>query len=439
MTPALMVVDSDSGRVYQYFESNSGLGCDGGGVHVFDVSDPTAPTNTNSDLPGTCYGGAIAGTGSLFAIGNQLADSLSVYRPAAPEIHTEITTGVHPTGLAMTSSRLYVAGGDQSTGQSEVRIMDLSSGGQASVVGTYAEAQLSHSQGTSIGQRVFLADRGRLSILDVSQPDKPVEIGSAALPAASGIANWSADVIVMDQYAYAAAGGTLLVFNVGDPTHPTLVSQQDLGVGIVALGRLGGYLYVLIGVQPQPQRPGLEYHLAILDLSDPGHPQRTSDWTGLPGMWNGMTVSGTRAYVTGGRLLGVVDLGDPLNPQLVGTAPFDDTGGDRLAVAGNTVFVAGFSGVDTYNVSDPAHPQPLPTFGGDGGFVSSVAVDGARLYVAYWSGGGVRAFDVSDPSNPTLLGAYAPIPNGDVAASVFAVDGHVLTSTYSGLWALHVP
>jgi hypothetical protein len=48
---------------------------------------------------------------------------------------------------------------------------------------------------------------------------------------------------------------------------------------------------------------------------------------------------------------------------------------------------------------------------------------------AYWSSKGACVYDVSDPTNPTLVDAHASISNGDVTAAVSrstaAFDQHV--------------
>ena len=438
LASSLMVADPDHGRVYQYWNLFGAIGCDTAGIHVLDVSDPTTPTNV-ADLPATCGAGSIAGNGDRFAVAASAGSALSLYRPGSAQARTDLMSGVMASGVALDGTLLFVAGEDQASGQSEVRVFDTSStGGSPAPLGTYAEAALSHAQGTAAGQRIYLGDRGRFSIVDLSQPDRPVEVGAATLPTAGGLANWAVDVSVVGAYAYVIDGPSLLTFSIADPTHPTLVNLQDLGVGTFGVAHAGAYLYVIVGVNPATPGAGLQYELAILDLTDPAHPQTRGTWSDVGGLWNGLVIDGTRAYLTAGRALNVLDVVDALHPRVLGSAPFTDVGGDRLAITGQTVFVNGFEGVHAYDVTDPTQPVVLPVFGGDGGLVSSVALTGLTLYAAYWSGGGLRAFDVSDPTNPVLLGAYPNIPNGSVAASVFALGGHVLTSTYSGLWVLHI-
>lgn len=146
----------------------------------------------------------------------------------------------------------------------------------------------------------------------------------------------------------------------------------------------------------------------------------------------------------------IVDVSDPSNPAFVakarGRSPeaFADRSDEALQVEaveppGNDHFVTvnddasvlgigveswdvdadddhgGPGGIDLYDVSDPSSPthlsaiEPPPTddasFGGT--WVTSHNFDlvGDRLYSS-WYAGGVRVFDVSDPSSPALLSAW---------------------------------
>jgi hypothetical protein len=131
---------------------------------------------------------------------------------------------------------------------------------------------------------------------------------------------------------------------------------------------------------------------------------RVSQYTGaLTNAWD-VLVQGNVAYVADG-IEGVVvlDVTDPMNITELGRVT---TGGlARYLEPGQTdvIYVAlqtgGFASID---VSDPANPTILQTVDIDQTVVQ-LGYDGERLAIAAWND--ARIYDVSDPTNMTIIGA----------------------------------
>jgi len=101
--------------------------------------------------------------------------------------------------------------------------------------------------------------------------------------------------------------------------------------------------------------------------------------------------------------LAVVDISDPAHPEApvycvtLGTA-YD------VAVSGGYAYVADYtSGLTVVDISDPANPRSGQSLD-VGGTAAGVTVSGTCAYVATWEVGLVSV-DISDPENPSILDA----------------------------------
>lgn len=168
---------------------------------------------------------------------------------------------------------------------------------------------------------------------------------------------------------------------------------QEPGVSYEGVDVADGTIYVAIagqGLGVYQRDPATNLIARVGSLGDIG-----STW--------GIRVKGTLAVLTdlGGDLV-TVDVSDPTAPKLLGKLAIG--GVPRgLAVDGTTAYVAaGSGGLVLADLTDPAAPKLLgqaPTPG------TAIRVDYAKghAFVAAWND--ARAYDVSDPANPRLVGA----------------------------------
>jgi hypothetical protein len=300
--------------------------------------------------------------------------------------------------------------------------------------------------------------------------------GSTATVTAAPNGPWVTDfggplnaVEVRGDYAYAAIGDDLVIFDVSDPTAPTVVSELDLGYPVNDLALLDNYAYVLnkgMSVSDSthglflaedgfivvnianPQVPQVENRLTVIgagnsqeieisgerayvlgqgfdifDLSDRTHPVRIGKWEHPA---NGMAVEGTTLYLTVlfGDELKIVDMADPTQPVIAGS--YETAVEDRIAVQGNYVHVAaslagGELGVEIFDVSDPSLPQkisdyqPYPT-GCRAEAITEIALDGTHAFVTM-ERCGLAVVEISNPSAPQVL-AHEEIRGGARSLSI---------------------
>ena len=159
-------------------------------------------------------------------------------------------------------------------------------------------------------------------------------------------------------------------------------------------------------------------YLEALDVSTPTAPTVLGRFLVNGGVVQGASIEGGLAYVPVSRgapyasrgSIQIVDVSDPANMQSVGAVTgrsfFD------VQVSGTTAFAAG-GGLRAYDVSNPAAPVAQGVLTVSGGSVLSVALDGTTAYIT----AGNRGLRVVDVSNPAAL-----IEQGSVEVGGFATD-----------------
>jgi hypothetical protein len=317
-----------------------------------------------------------------------------------------------------------------------------------------------------------------VSILDVTDPTQPKQAGFVATP---NDATWHIKVQVAEKLMMvpcelnffappgvdaSQAKSGVRIFDVSNPTEPDEIAYYAAGgIGVHRSWWNGGrYAYLAAGTTA----PGIWMHgipdttriLTILDLSDPHHPEKVSDfWLpeqrgADPKPGEGETlyvhepvVEGDRAYVAywdGG--FAIIDISDKTSPQLithVRTFPELSDGNTHTCVPlpeRNLLVVAeentaNFGGegpkkIWLYDISDEEHPVavsqlPTPTPCSDEPYETYLergerfgphcvnqnhinhlrTVD--KVYATYCNAG-LRIFDISDAGDPRETAFFVP-------------------------------
>jgi hypothetical protein len=147
--------------------------------------------------------------------------------------------------------------------------------------------------------------------------------------------------------------------------------------------------------------------LALLQSLSAAQPAQPTGWQvvgQIGGPTQAVAVQGNYAYVGVGLRLVVLNVTDPVTLTEVGTtAPFPYFVED-IAISGTRAYVAaGGAGLRVVDVSDPANPTEIGAWDSPG-YAEGVAVSGKTVYLADGPYG-LRAVDVSEPTNPIPLGA----------------------------------
>ncbi|MFB3909452.1 MAG: FlgD immunoglobulin-like domain containing protein [Candidatus Eisenbacteria bacterium] len=433
-------------------------------MEVVDVSDPLVPLAVAS-LPLHEDGVRIDVSGNYAYVTEegygQQAPALQVIDVTDPRFPQPV--GLLPlppgvNGVAVLGTQAFVANGREG-----LQIVDVSDPASPRLVGNVA------TRDSAIGVAVrrdphdprriyaYVADGGSgLTVIEAGARRIPRIAGSASFDEPDGEA-W--DVVVVEDYAYIAGGFRgLFVFDVSDPTRPTLVGHTDTA----------GWAYGVAVSGARACIADANRGLQVIDVSDPADPRTLGsvasgylhdcivsgdyalvaelggfeviDVSGsenahdigsleIPGQPQGVTVSGHYAYFgCGEEGLQVLDLADPENPVLVGSL---NTGGwaERPVILGSYAYLMdGGRVIRVIDVSDPAHPVPVSNM-----MVAhdpvGIAVDDRYAYVSedydYF-----EVFDLASPEDPVLISHIAGIRTGPI---VVAGDYAYMAARYDGL------
>ena len=257
-------------------------------------------------------------------------------------------------------------------------------------------------RGPSDSQAVFVSDglafvagRDGLSILDVTDPTAPVQVGSLTS------LGWSSDVFISGRPAFVVGSGGLRVVDVADPSAPLEVGTLEVfdanrvfisgDLAFVTGGSLEGLLDVDVS------HPATLMRVGSLDIGDSGQH---------------VAVSGGLAFVATASGLSIVDVGDPSTPLEVGFLDIED-GIGGVFVSGDWAYLRG-SRVTVVDVSDPSNPVGAGYLGPWGQALDAF-VTGDLAFLAN-AGAGLLILNVSDPRVPVEVG-WLSIPGYSMSVS----------------------
>lgn len=269
-------------------------------------------------------------------------------------------------------------------------------------------------------------------VLDLADLTEPQLVGEVTMPRGRA----PLDLAVVDDVLY-LTNGLLQIFDVSDPTTPTLISTlpttvnptdvvvanghlflfavPDSGIHIYRLdgpGQLTGVTFVPFG---NPRRGTVEgsfgYFLSaaglrIFDVANPSAPNPLGD-VALP--WpNDVRVDGDFAFVVDqDDGLVVIDVSRPAQPQRITHLPLDFTP-NTLEVIDDHAYVANTAGdLVVIDISNPASPTTVTILEADpNGNGRRMAPMGDHLLRANGRTG-LRITDISAPTEPEDIGVYA--------------------------------
>jgi len=240
------------------------------------------------------------------------------------------------------------------------------------------------------GSHAFVADEeGGLQVLDVSDSDAPIIVGSLDFDEACNA------VVVHDGYAFLSVGSDrLMVVDVSVPEAPVLRASLGLpGPG----GRLfleWPFLYIRCDGNT----------ILIVDVSDPEDPESVSS-VPVEGLIYGHTVEGDRMVVTSEEMVHLFDCSQISAPVLIGsislpgTACYVDLEGDVIWV---TVRYDGLYALEIDGLAGLEVISYLPDVDGTRGMVVSEGRVHALGFNWY-----LTVVDGTDPENPEVEGRLA--------------------------------
>ncbi|MFX1560710.1 MAG: LVIVD repeat-containing protein [Promethearchaeota archaeon] len=237
------------------------------------------------------------------------------------------------------------------------------------------------------------------SVIDVSNPLGPTKVGYWGTYSTSTVnqvpdSSRMADMEVYGEMLFAADGARdLKIFNISDPTNPSLIKSFELSGGLangIAIG--GHHAYI----------SDRYYGLRIIDFSDPFHPVARGEFSTVTANEADVAYENETAYlVNGANTLYIINVTDSMNATSIQTMTVGN-GATSVEVQENIVYVVSNNGLEIINVTNRTSPTLLTTFNDVP--VADIKIDGDFAYVGFSSGVGV--LNITDKLNPTLIARY---------------------------------
>jgi len=265
--------------------------------------------------------------GFIFSVGTENAlNIISTENPTSPTHISSLENGndatlLNPTSVYVSGDYAYVA----SRASHSLSIIDISDKNDPKQVGVIndtgvgGKAHLNGSYELFIsGNYAYVVSRGSdmlyndsLSIIDISNPKKPIETGFIDNDVLGGELHNPTSVFVKDNYVFISSEGSdnLLIIDVSDRTNPKFVGNLSDSQAGVTLGNPTS-----VFIKSTFAYVTTNNALVIVNITDPTNPEQLSS---LPGLANpeDVFVRGDHAYVVEGNNVALINVYD--KPNLV--------------------------------------------------------------------------------------------------------------------------
>ena len=310
------------------------------GILVFDISDPSTPTDIASfDSTRAEAVALMPGDVALLADSHGGLKVLDVHTPASPQELASIDVGGYFSRFAV-SNGFAIGGGFPTTGLRVFDVTDLSKPVPAGVLDKPWTVQDVAIEGDIA---VVAAHTAGLKVIDVSTPTAPVQLGLYDTNGISTSVEISGSTVYLADI-YVGSGTTgLTVFDISDPSSPDRVATAIGTSDVRDIALQGSHLYAA------DEEDGLRiFDVTTTEPIEVGEVPAASAW--------GVAVSGNLAFLTSEAGVHVVDVSDPSSPNQVGL--FELNAAYRNVRAyGSYVYLDSFEGkLLVIDVSDPSTP-----------------------------------------------------------------------------------
>jgi len=311
---------------------------------------------------------------------------------------------------------------------------------------------------TISGNYAYVVTRRSLKMIDISDLNDPYEVWSIYFESSDYLELCFQSISLSSGYLYVAARAAgLLIYNISDPYDPVFQAWyyddhsffQDVAVW-------GGYAVCECATNPQewtnevividvsnPSAPHLTgiyqkeggYSVQGIDVSsdgyayicqynesfktskiavialatDPTLSKEVGSYKKSGRNFEGVTLSGTYAFFyENRRCLVIINISTPSSPFYVGECEVNYEISE-LDISGNFIGVSRGKGFSLYDISTPGSPSSQGYFDTPDkifSFSNPVVASGNYVYMACGHDG-LRIMDVSDPSNPQVIGLCA--------------------------------
>ena len=363
-----------------------------GGLQIFDIALPATPVLLSStNLGEYAYDVAVStnanGVFAYMVVGTKLV-VVDVTNPLSPVVRSQLTVSSMGSGfsLATSGSRVFMA-----PYGSGVRMVDVSDPDHP-----IDQGQVANVTATSVAAAndlVYAAGPITFNVLSYAS-------GSLSVVGYASVSSSGKNLAVSGNRCYLAGGPNgFLIVDVSNPAIPASLAQLAASSGdYTSAARSGNFLYATFG-----------NGFGVFDISSPALPTLVGKYSGLSG-WDIVVTNGIACFCGGGTETRIVNVSNPSAPALISTIPGTFVYAYKMVRAGNLLLIAGnlgfsHAGFALVDVGSPASPltHSKLDFGPSSGTAWSVAVSGNKAVVGLDSGE-LKVLDISNIDAPVERG-----------------------------------
>ncbi|MDD5547504.1 MAG: hypothetical protein PHN74_01195 [Candidatus Pacebacteria bacterium] len=226
---------------YAYLAVDHNYGSEPGTIQIFDVSNPTAPTNismvTAGDIPVSVY----VQDKYAYVVNYGTTDTFKIFDISNPFQPTQIgtinTTYYDPTSVFVQGRYAYIV----YENSSRLEIFDISNPATPISTGSVNTGANGATAVYVQGRYAYIAMDGNFKIVDISNPAAPANKGSLSIV--------GFEIVVQGKYAYLAdaRSNVIRVIDVSNVDSPVLIGSMGTGGWPGSLAVQGRYAYVVNG------------------------------------------------------------------------------------------------------------------------------------------------------------------------------------------------
>ncbi len=397
----------------------------GSTLNIIDVTNPMAPALVSTTaLSGYGEGLGVSGDYAYIAVGSSGMQIIDITDPASP---VDVVTlaggseGAYAEGINVVYPFAYLGNGGGTD------IFDITDPLNASLTGTMANDGWIQDA-MPISNYLYACDWGNgIDIIDISDPASPVYVSTLSNPK-------NADIMFDGNYGYIASREFgVTVIDVTDPGAPTVVGTYDTD-GVVRKVSFGSIN--MSGTQQGHVFAAEVSLLSAVNVSDPAN-MSVSGAVAVPSPAEGLCYStffdGNTAYVSYKTHLRIIDITNPSAMTELGNIAVTDAVLKKSVYKDNIVFAAcKLPGLKAIDVSDPANPTILSTLIDTR--TNDVAIVGDYIYAAA-DGNGIGIVNATTANAATLVGYVAEsVVNGRYGEGVAAYGTTMVQSAWGALY-----
>lgn len=351
------------------------IGLSTGGAYTYDVSSPDSPVQTSDLLlAGSGLTDVCLDEGTAFVWSDAGLWVLDVSSPDDTRIIGELFAPGSEGFLWKEGSRLFATNWNE-----RVRVIDVQNARSPAIIGERSLDQLRYFAVRDGTIYTSMADQG-LGVFDLSDPVGPPLMSRIGI----GV-DW---MTVSEPFTYAINSNGLVVLELLENLPPRmrarypLPSPTDSALGNDRLFIADGFLGLITMNMSEPERP------LITNIHPLG---------GDPGQ---MDVDGDLLAIRVGNEVRLYNIEEPDSPRFVGVDPDSVTPSDLDLRGPLLAYADSYDGFHLRDVSDPSAPAELSHFDISGGARRVLLGDGYGVVGADPGPADTMVLDLSDPVNP---------------------------------------